>query len=80
MSNERLIITEQDKDEYIQWLKDTGRMKYKLTDIFVNDNGVIKTEKKMAWVAKVSTEDWKEFCNATSREYIGEVDLLALCQ
>jgi hypothetical protein len=80
MNNEDLTITEQDKNDYIQWLKDTGRMIYKLTDIFINDNGVIKTEKKMAWVAKVSIEDWKEFCKATNREYIGEVNLLAMYQ
>jgi hypothetical protein len=80
MDKENLTITEQDKDEYIQWLKDTGRMKHELTDIFINDNGTIKTEKKMAWVAKSSIDDWKEFCKATNRNYIGEVNLLAMYQ
>lgn len=62
-------------DEFIQWSKDTGRMKYQMTDIVVNDNGNFKIEKKMAWVMKTSSEDWKEFCKFTNRDY-EEVKLL----
>lgn len=78
MDLKNLAITDQIKDEYIQWLKDTGRSKYELTDVFINDNGNVKIEKRMAWVAKTSPEDWKEFCKATSREYIGEMKLLSI--
>ena len=52
---------EQLRIEYVQWLKDTGRMKYKLTGVWVNDNGVMKVEKKMAWVTHTTPNDWKEF-------------------
>lgn len=71
-------LTEQEKEEYIQWQKDTGRMKYELVNIFVNDNDEIKTEKKMAWVIKNTPEDWKEFCEETGKEYKGFVNLLAI--
>lgn len=71
-------ITEQDKEDFIQWQKDTGRMKYELTDVFINDNGEIKIEKKMAWVSKTSPANWKEFCEATGREYKGFVNVLAI--
>lgn len=72
MYNENLI------NEYMQWLKDTGRMKYELIDVIVNDNDNIKTEKKMVWVAHNTPNDWKEFCKATGREYVGEIQLLAI--
>jgi hypothetical protein len=71
-------LAEQEKEGYIQWLKDTGRMKYELTDIFINDNGEIKTEKKMAWVMKNTPGDWKKFCEETGKEYEGSVNLLAI--
>lgn len=61
---------DQIKEKYFQWLKDTGRMEYKLTDIFINDNGIIKTEKKMAWIAHTTPSDWEEFCNITDNKYI----------
>jgi len=64
-------------EEYLQWQKDTGRFKQELTDVIVNDNGVIKTEKKMAWVAKTSPEDWREFCKDRGMEY-EEYKLLAI--
>jgi len=38
MYNENLI------NEYIQWLKDTGRMKHELAEVIVNDGGNIKEE------------------------------------
>ena len=64
-------------EEYLQWQKDTGRFKQELTDVIVNDNGVIKTEKKMACVMKTTGNDWKEFCEDTGREY-EEYKLLAI--
>ena len=72
------MITEKDSEDYKQWLKDTGRLKYELTDVFVNNDGEITTEKRMAWTMKTSPEDWKEFCETTNREYEGEVNLLAI--
>jgi len=72
MYNENLI------NEYIQWLKDTGRMKHELADVIVNDDANIKTEKKMAWIAHNTPNDWKEFCKATGRGYAGEIQLLAI--
>jgi hypothetical protein len=56
-------------NEFLQWLKDKGRMKSELTDVFVNDNGTIKSEKRMAQIYNVSPDDWKEFCEVTNREY-----------
>jgi len=58
-------------NEYIQWLKDTGRMKHELIDVIVNDDGNIQTEKKMAWVTHNTPNDWKEFCQDTNRKYEG---------
>jgi len=66
-------------EEYIQWRKDTGKFRHELRDIIVNDNGVIKTEKKMACVINTSPEDWKEFCEDRDIEYEGEMKLLAMC-
>jgi len=72
MNNNKLM------NEYLQWSKDTGRFKYKLTDVIVNDNGVIKIEKLMAWVMKTSPDDWREFCRDRGIEYEGEMKLLAM--
>lgn len=66
------------REEFLQWQKDTGRSEYILTDIFVNDNNEMKTEKKMAWVVKTSPEDWIEFCKDTGRECKGTINLLAI--
>ena len=70
-------FTEEDQEEFIQWMKDAGRAKYELTDIHLNEDGEIKTIKKMAWVIKTTPEDWKEFCEVTGRRYEGEMKLLA---
>ena len=67
-----------DMIEYRQWLQDTGRSTYGLTDIYVNDNGNIKIEKRMAWSCHVTPNDWKEFCNATNRIYDGDITLMAI--
>jgi len=72
INNEKLM------DEYLQWSKDTGRFKHELTDVIVNDNGVIKTEKKMAGVIKTSPDDWREFCRDRGIEYEGEMKLLIM--
>jgi hypothetical protein len=72
------MCTEKDKEEFIQWLKDNGKMNYELTDVYVNNDGEIKLEKKMAWVAKTCSEDWRKFCKITGREYNGEINLLAI--
>jgi len=69
---------EKHMEEYLQWRKDTGRFKQELTDVIVNDNGVIKTEKKMAWVMKILPDDWREFCRDRGIEYEGEMKLLAM--
>jgi hypothetical protein len=61
-------IGDQIKEEYFQWLKNTGRMKYELTDVFINNNGVINTEKKMAWVAHTTPDDWEEFCELNEKK------------
>jgi hypothetical protein len=72
-----IINSEEIMNEYLQWLKDTGKAKYELTNIYVNNNGEFKTIKKMAWVVKNTPEDWKEFCKETNKEYEGEIKLLA---
>lgn len=64
------MYTEKDREDYVQWAKDTGRTKEGLTDVYVNDNGEMKIEKRMAWTIQCSPDDWKEFCKATGREYI----------
>jgi len=71
MNNDKLM------NKYLQWLKDTGRFKHELTDVIVNDNGIIKTEKKMAGVMKTSHDDWRKFCRDRGREY-EEYKLLAI--
>ena len=45
-------IEKEELDEFLQWKKDNGKFEYKLTDIYVNDNGEIKTEKKIAMIIK----------------------------
>lgn len=67
------MYNEKDLNEFIQWKKDTELVKHELIDIFVNDNGQIKTEKKMAQIVKTTPEDWKEFCKVTGREYDGKM-------
>ena len=71
-------ITEQDQNEFIQWLKDTRKPEYKLRDVFVNNNGEIKIEKKMALSINITPNDWKESCDVTGRDYRGEINLLAI--
>ena len=71
-------LTEQDKNEYLQWLKNTGRSVYKLTDVYVMENEKVGIEKKMAWISKISPSDWYEFCKKTGRECEGFVNLLAI--
>jgi hypothetical protein len=65
-------------EEYIQWLNDTGRMSYELTNIVVNYNENYRFEKKMAWVSHNTPNDYKAFCEATGREYDGTMQLLAI--
>lgn len=65
------------QEEFLQWQKDNGKARYGLTDIYVNDNGKIKKEKKMAWTIKTSLEDWKDFCKATGKDY-EEIKLLSI--
>jgi hypothetical protein len=60
---------QKDREDYFEWLKDKGRMKRGLTEIFINKDGVLHTEMKMAWMCKTSPEDYKEFCKETGREY-----------
>ena len=63
-------MNDAEQEKYIQWLKDTDRMKYELTDVFINDNGQIKTEKKMAWVARTTPNDWEEYCKVTESKIV----------
>jgi len=75
MNNDDKLI-----EEYIQWRKDIGKFRHELKDIIVNDDdGVIKTEKKMAWITDTSCEDWREFCEDRDIEYEGEMKLLVFC-
>jgi hypothetical protein len=60
---------QKDREDYFQWLKDTGKMKYELTDVFINKDGVLHNEKRMAWCGKTSPEDYREFCKETGREF-----------
>jgi len=72
------MYNEKDLDDYIEWQKNSGKLRYELTDVIINNNNEIKTEKKIAWVIDTSREDWKEFCKVTNRDYIGEICLLVL--
>lgn len=72
------LITDQIKDEYIQWLKDNGKLKQEPRDIYVNINGEMKIETRMAWTMNTSPQDWQDFCESTGREYEGEMKLLAI--
>jgi len=63
------MLIQEDREDYVQWLKDKGKMKYELTDVYINKDGVIHMEKKMAWVIKPEIEDYKEFCLETGREF-----------
>jgi len=71
-------ITSEVRDEYIQWLKDNRIPKQELRDVYINDNGEFKTEKKMVWEFKTSQDDWEEFCKETGKDYEGAVNLLAI--
>ena len=61
------MITEQDRAEFLQWAKNTGRAEYKLTDIAKSKDGKYVFEKQMAWVINTTPDDWKEFCKDTGR-------------
>jgi len=71
-------IEKEELDEFLQWKKDNGKFEYKLTDIYVNDNGEIKTEKKIAMIIKRTPNDWKEFCRVTGKKCISEATLLVI--
>jgi hypothetical protein len=71
------MLNDKDVDNFLQWQKDTGRMKYELTDIAINDNGNIKFEKQMVWVSHNTPDDWREFCKDTGRKYEGAYELIA---
>jgi len=73
-----MYITDKVKDEFIQWLKDTGRLEYKSSDVFVNNDGEMKIEKRMAWSMDITPKKWKEFCDITGIDYGGEINLLAI--
>lgn len=66
------------KNEYLQWLRSKGKSEQGLTNVFVNNNGNVTTEKRMAEIVHNTPEDWKEFCKETGREYEGEICLLAI--
>ena len=63
------MYNEKDIDDFMKWMIEKGKAKRELTDVFTNDNGEIKIEKKMAWVIEITAEDWKDFYNDTRREY-----------
>lgn len=69
------MFNQKDKDDFFQWGKDTGKIKYELAKVLVNNNGVFEYENKMAWVLRTSPEDYKEFCEVTGRECEGEIIL-----
>lgn len=73
-----VMYNEKDKDDFRQWMVNKGKAKRELTDVFINNNGEISTEKKMCWVMNTSPEDWEDFCKDTGREYKGKIDLLAI--
>ena len=63
------MYNEKDANDFTQWMIEQGKTKRELADVFINDNGEIKIEKKMAWVIESTAEDWEDFCNDTGREY-----------
>ena len=71
------MADQKDREDYFEWAKNKGKLKYQLADVFVNKDGVLQIEKKMAWCGTTSPEDYKAFCLETGREYEGEYKLLA---
>lgn len=65
------------EEKFRQWMIAKGKAKHELTDIFINDNGNITKEKKMAWVMNITADDYKEFCDENGVDY-EEVKLLAI--
>lgn len=57
------------RNKYFQWAKDNGNARYELTDVFINDNGEFKKEKKMAWVLETNSVNWRKFCEETDSEW-----------
>jgi hypothetical protein len=55
--------------EYLQWLKDKGKVKYELTDVYVKTDNGIHIEKRMAEIVTATDKDRKEFCKETGKEY-----------
>lgn len=60
-----------------QWMIGKGKAKQELTDVFINNNGNIHTEKRMAWIIDVTPNDYKEFCDESNIDY-EEMILLAM--
>jgi hypothetical protein len=58
-------LTDQERDNFIQWLKDTGKMQYKSTNVFIIKDEQVSIEQRMAWVSTTTTDDWREYCNQT---------------
>lgn len=63
------MLSKELQEEYLKWLKDNGKAKYELTNIYYNENGVIKQKYEMAWNIKSSPEDFAEFCKVKNINY-----------
>jgi len=71
------VITEKDKDDFMDWCRNSGKMVEELRDILINDDGTIKTEKRMVCVLTTHPDDWEKFCRDTGRKYDGRIKLWA---
>lgn len=60
------------EESFAQWMISKGKAKQELVDIFVNENGNFKIEKRMAEVIKTTPNDWEEFYKENGMEYKGQ--------
>ena len=58
---------EQLHNEFAEWLKNKGKSSYGLQDIYINDNGKMKIEKRMATIIQIDFNDWFDFCKETGK-------------
>jgi len=48
--------------DYINWLEMNGKATTGMNDVYMNNNGKIKVEKKMTTRIETSADDWFNFC------------------
>ncbi len=64
-----MLNDKSDIKAFYKWKKKSDDIKFDLMDVYKYNNGKIELIKGWAWVLHITPDDWKEFCEATDKEY-----------